>query len=610
MGKGRQEEEKRPNGTADDSEEPNLPVPPDGGWGWMVVFSSFLIHVVADGIVYSFGIFYVEFLDFFKGGKGETAWVGSLVPGITLSVGPIASALTNKYGCRPVTIAGALIASTGFILSLFAPNIYYLYFSFGVLSGLGFGLIYLPAIVIVTNYFEKRRAFATGLAVCGSGCGTFIFAPLSKWLLDQFGWKGAILIQAGIILNCVALGALFRPLEESVPRRKHNHLDDEEVEALVKHSEHSGNPIVKFKKHQNRNAQKKGDTHLSPIFNVQPNMIRSDGALHVIGNGKSTPGKSVGSMSPPSPRHLHPLVSEKRHSSHVTLRTPVSVRGPMYRKDIFYSGSLVNIPMYRSNPAMYVTSITSIPEHISSAEDWKLFGFIKLSPEMRDTLKQMLDFSLLKDPVFLLFAISNLCTSIGFNMPFIYLPDRALELGIDSTDAAFLISVIGIANTFGRIVFGWLSDRQSVNRLHLYNCALTICGLWTALSPLCTTYPWLIAYAASFGLFIGVYVSLTSVVLVDLLGLEKLTNSFGLLLLFQGVATLIGPPIAGWIYDGTGSYDISFIAEGTMIALSGVMLWWIPCLQRRRNRSTAGTDLEVDFGKECDIKVKVDDVSA
>ena len=39
--------------------------------------------------------------------------------------------------------------------------------------------------------------------------------------------------------------------------------------------------------------------------------------------------------------------------------------------------------------------------------------------------------------------------------------------------------------------------------------------------------------------------SLTSVVLVDLLGLESLTNAFGLTLLFQGVAGIIGPPIAG-----------------------------------------------------------------
>lgn len=50
-------------------------------------------------------------------------------------LGPVASALTNRYGCRVVTIAGAIVAAIGFILSLFAPNIYYLFFSFGILSG-------------------------------------------------------------------------------------------------------------------------------------------------------------------------------------------------------------------------------------------------------------------------------------------------------------------------------------------------------------------------------------------------------------------------------------------------------------------------------------------
>ena len=43
----------------------------------------------------------------------------------------------------------------------------------------------------------------------------------------------------------------------------------------------------------------------------------------------------------------------------------------------------------------------------------------------------------------------------------------------------------------------------------------------------------------------GAYVGLTSVVLVDLLGMEKLTNAFGLLLMFQGIASLIGPPMCG-----------------------------------------------------------------
>ena len=52
-------------------------------------------------------------------------------------------------------------------------------------------------------------------------------------------------------------------------------------------------------------------------------------------------------------------------------------------------------------------------------------------------------------------------------------------------------------------------------------------------------------YASIFGFTAGAYVGLTSVILVDLLGLECLTNAFGLLLLFQGIASFVGPPIGG-----------------------------------------------------------------
>ena len=54
-------------------------------------------------------------------------------------------------------------------------------------------------------------------------------------------------------------------------------------------------------------------------------------------------------------------------------------------------------------------------------------------------------------------------------------------------------------------------------------------------------------YCAIFGITSGAYVGLTSVVLVDLLGLDNLTNAFGLLLLFQGIASVIGPPFIGKI---------------------------------------------------------------
>ena len=43
----------------------------------------------------------------------------------------------------------------------------------------------------------------------------------------------------------------------------------------------------------------------------------------------------------------------------------------------------------------------------------------------------------------------------------------------------------------------------------------------------------------------AVFVSLRSILLVELLGIEMLTKSFGILILFQGIATMVGAPLAG-----------------------------------------------------------------
>lgn len=96
-------------------------------------------------------------------------------------------------------------------------------------------------------------------------------------------------------------------------------------------------------------------------------------------------------------------------------------------------------------------------------------------------------------------------------------------------------------------------------------------------------------YAAVYGATAGAYVGLTSVILVDLLGLEKLTNAFGLLLLFQGVASLVGPPIAGWLYDWLLSYDPGFCVAGAMIAASGLMLFCIPAIHRWKGKGKTNT---------------------
>lgn len=87
----------------------------------------------------------------------------------------------------------------------------------GSVSGVGFGFMYLCAYVMIGHYFDKRRALATGIASCGSGVGTFLFAPLSVELINWYGWIGSMWIISGIVLNGVVCGATFAPVERSLP---------------------------------------------------------------------------------------------------------------------------------------------------------------------------------------------------------------------------------------------------------------------------------------------------------------------------------------------------------------------------------------------------------
>jgi MFS family permease len=144
--------------------------------------------MTVDGIAYTFGVYMNEFAKYYNEGPGKVAWVGSLLSGVYLTagmthfsvnntfplpsfyhhvIGPIVSGLCNKFGCRAVCIAGSIIACCAFILSTFSVNVNMLMLTYGVMGGFGFGMIYLPAVVLCGLYFEKKRSLATGIAVCG-----------------------------------------------------------------------------------------------------------------------------------------------------------------------------------------------------------------------------------------------------------------------------------------------------------------------------------------------------------------------------------------------------------------------------------------------------------
>ena len=189
--------------------------PPDGGWGWVVMVCAFICCLVLDGICYVFGVFLEPLIEDFQVDNATMSAVGSVLSGVIQLVGPFVALLVNLLGMRIVCIIGAVISSAGFFFATFVTDVWLLMVLLGIVAGTGLGLMYVPAVVSVGYYFDKRRALATGVVCSGSGAGTFILAPFASFLLIQLGgWRGAMRVFAGLCLFCVLCGLCFRPLKK------------------------------------------------------------------------------------------------------------------------------------------------------------------------------------------------------------------------------------------------------------------------------------------------------------------------------------------------------------------------------------------------------------
>lgn len=649
-------------------------VPPDGGWGWVIVAASFFCNLVVDGIIFSFGMLLSDIGRAFDVSKAEVSIVGSLLAGFYLMVGPFVSALANRYGFRTVCILGSVLGSIGFALSCLATSVTYLYFSYGVLGGIGFGLVYVPAVIAVGFYFERWRALATGIAVCGSGIGTFLMAPLCTLLIDSYGWRGALIIQAGLILNCAVFGTLFRPLEpikvalaqpdvnfvDTGDQKKSSaeqlpllfRIKKDRDDAIKKcdssasfadnasiTAEPKAGPRSRFLKTSNNNKYPtatqvlvRSTTALSGNRRSSSSSLNAQtNSLHASNTSTASPTKSRKRLSgtssytdaeqqeeegkpvlavnevpedvtlkrvPTCNEILKPVEEERRGSDETTemleeadtvmiiqtdkrnrhssecscISRDVGVR-PLYRDDIFFGGSLQKLPQYTSqNSVAYHMSVTRLPSKKDVMQE--VDQECRLCPEaVRRTVATMLDMSLLRSPTFLLLSLSGFITMMGFYVPFTYLKDRAEVSGIEPSKSVWLVSTIGITNTIGRVMCGVVSSLPSVDALLINNVALTVGGVVTIISGLSLSFGYQIFYSSVFGLAIACFASLRSILIVELMGLDKLTNAFGLLLLFQGIAAVIGSPLAGLFFDATGSYDASFYLSGSLILVSGILCY-------------------------------------
>ncbi|OQV19728.1 putative Monocarboxylate transporter 3 [Hypsibius exemplaris] len=188
----------------------------DSGWAWVIMAAVAALSALwNDGYAFSLNILFPVFLDRFREGDSNTAWIGATFTGVMLLSGPLNGYLINRFGARIVCVVGVVIAAGGIVAGAFAQTLTGFILTMSLLTGYGFGCVNESNLFIMVVWFRERRSLAMGLMNLFSALGQFFLPNLIPHLLELYAWQGCFLIVGGIIFQGVFFGLLLKPAPEA-----------------------------------------------------------------------------------------------------------------------------------------------------------------------------------------------------------------------------------------------------------------------------------------------------------------------------------------------------------------------------------------------------------
>ena len=158
-------------------------------YGWVIVVAGGLMGCVAIGSLFSLAVFLQPMSE-------ATGWsrtgISSAMTLDFLTMGVAAfgwGALSDRFGPRPVMLAGAILVGAGLALASRATSLLEFQIVYGVIVGGAAGAVFVPTMATVTGWFDKHRSIAVSLVSAGMGMGPMTISPFASWLLTGYDWR-------------------------------------------------------------------------------------------------------------------------------------------------------------------------------------------------------------------------------------------------------------------------------------------------------------------------------------------------------------------------------------------------------------------------------------
>ncbi len=178
------------------------------GTRWIQLLMGFIVMMVISSPQYVWTLFVPSFQKTTGAALSEVQWTITILIVLQTWLSPVQGFLVERLGPKLLIGLGALLSGTGWIASSLIDSLWGLYATYGLLCGIGTGIVYIGVIGLMVRWFPERRGLATGVVAAGYGFGAILTTFPIDGMMKASGYQHTLFIFGSIFAVVGVVGAL------------------------------------------------------------------------------------------------------------------------------------------------------------------------------------------------------------------------------------------------------------------------------------------------------------------------------------------------------------------------------------------------------------------
>ncbi|XP_029657223.1 uncharacterized protein LOC115231307 [Octopus sinensis] len=449
----------------------------------LVVASAFICNVLIHSVIVSLHLYFAELNREYPDNRELISVIIFLPEAVYGLIGLVSGVFISRFGVRTTAMVGVLEIIIGLGTSVVSPNLPFLMFSLGILSGKGCSFVYFSLNVALFTYFPNVGRQLVSLVSVGEGV-CFIFAlPLISYFIESYGWRYSLLLLCGIEMHCIPF-ALIYSMKAGVAHGNCK-MSSHSTRAAIRTAsffESKKNPPASNENHANQpqnNERKEDQCNLYSTATTNKAFEDTECDDANSGDKDSTNDK---------PEHLN---------------SPRLNDSPIPNDD---------------DSSIEVERPESKEKHGINLKSWRNLAANKMY----------------------MLALISATTFLSTSMVMLtILPDFCMQHGLSLSQGAWNSAISSIGDIIARFLGSWLLHSKLLPSIVIFSSAIIICGIAMSVFIAVNTLTYITLTSFFFMLFNGLAYSQYGVIFLDLVDLEDYALGMGLNETLAGIGLLL-----------------------------------------------------------------------